>query len=73
MILLPTRKTKVHQFVFEHENYLQLLQNIVDYFVNKRNESRGVDYTELMEDTTIVFDNASQSYIATVYCLYEAE
>lgn len=67
------KKTLARQFVFKNENYLKLLQEIVEYFLQERNKEGGIDHTQLMEDTTIVFDNASQSYIATVYCLREVE
>lgn len=66
-----TRKISTYQFVFKNENYLKLIQEIVEYFLQERNKADGTDYTQLMEDTTIVFDNASQAYIATVYCLRE--
>lgn len=53
------------QVVFKNENYISLLDEMSEYFKSHM----GYPNTDLMEDTTIVFDNASQSYIATVYCL----
>jgi len=56
-----TRSIKVSQLVFRHESYTALLLEMSEYF-----KSRPIRIVYI-EDTVIVWEGESQSFLATVY------
>lgn len=55
--------TDTKMYNFKNENYLNLLQEIVEFFKSKNSEFLGYD------DTLIRYDDNEQHYVASVYIL----
>lgn len=56
-----TRSIMVSQLAFRNKNYVPLLLEIAKYFEERPNREN------YLEDTVIVFDHETGSYIATIY------
>ncbi len=62
---IQTRETR--QVVFGDSNPIRLLEGIAEYLKGKPHWK----VESSLEDMSMVFDNAAQKYIATVYLLVE--